>query len=348
MQTLAELKEWVRRGSPYHPEEYGDVKAVQEGDLLLLNYTDSAQYANRWNWFERVCRGIVFNVKTGELVARPFDKFFNLGEHHKDLKGHIVTVTEKLDGSLGILIRDKGYRIVTRGSFSSKQAQWATEYLNTHYPSLENLPDSLTLLFEIVYPNNRIVVDYGKRESLVLLAARDRGSGKYLPFYPELFNLATTYGFELPKVYNFNCLEDIITAAGKLGTDFEGWVVEMSDGNRWKVKGDAYLELFRLIKFASYKQVAELVRDGKINEFIEKTPSHLISEIKTWKDDIEDKVSSAKADVELAFRFAPKGDRKSFALWVEDECPELAPYMFLRLDGKDYTALIFKRSFGIV
>ncbi|HRF99146.1 MAG TPA: hypothetical protein PLZ51_28235, partial [Aggregatilineales bacterium] len=74
----------------------------------------------------------------------------------------------KMDGSLGILYRWQGaYYIATRGNFDSDQAIWATIFLRTHY-DLHNLADEYTLLFEIIYPDNRIVVNYGQRQDLVL------------------------------------------------------------------------------------------------------------------------------------------------------------------------------------
>jgi hypothetical protein len=56
--------------------QYGYVNVTERGDLLLFDYTTRAHIANRWNFFERVCRGLIINKKTGEIVARPFDKFF--------------------------------------------------------------------------------------------------------------------------------------------------------------------------------------------------------------------------------------------------------------------------------
>ena len=43
----------------------------------------------------------------GRIVARPFDKFFYWMANGMRASGHIVTVTEKADGSLGILYRHK-------------------------------------------------------------------------------------------------------------------------------------------------------------------------------------------------------------------------------------------------
>src|SRR5690349_7854618 len=108
---------------------YGDVYAAYSDDLVLFNYTALAQYNERWNWFELNSRGLILNTKTGEVVALPFPKFFNWGEGGRTTTAAIQSITEKIDGSLGILYRANGeFRIATRGAFHSEQAVWATRY----------------------------------------------------------------------------------------------------------------------------------------------------------------------------------------------------------------------------
>lgn len=74
--TLVDLQTLVTAGvTDWKP--YGDVGTDRDGDLLIFNYTPKAQYATRLNFFERVSRGLIVHRKTGEIVARPFDKFYN-------------------------------------------------------------------------------------------------------------------------------------------------------------------------------------------------------------------------------------------------------------------------------
>jgi len=70
-------------------------------------------------------------------------------------------VYEKLDGSLGILYWvDDEPRVATRGSFTGVQAQRGTAILRARYGHVAFRTD-VTYLFEILFPENRIVVDYG-------------------------------------------------------------------------------------------------------------------------------------------------------------------------------------------
>ena len=328
-------------------EQFGNVRAVYKDGMVLFNYTHAAQYEGRWNWFERVSRGLIMDAATGEVIARPFDKFWNWGEGGRKAtwEHHIVTVTEKIDGSLGILYRDNGmHKIATRGSFDSEQAVWATNHLTGYY-DMCRLPPEFTLLFEIVYPENRIVVDYGDDEDLFLLAIRNRFTGEYLPFYPDVYEWAEFFGFPTPRVCSFNNVTDIIAATDNLPITEEGWVVEFSNGQRFKFKGDRYLEIHRIISVASFKRVLDSVANGTFEEMIAVVPDELLDEIRGWKGEIDDVVAHKKAVIESVFSKAPKHDRKTFALWVKDNRPELAPYLFRRLDGQDYTNLIYKLAF---
>lgn len=325
--------------------QYGDVKTVVHDDLILFDYTDKATFANRWNWFERVSRGLVLNRFTGEVVARPFGKFFNYGEGGRLPTGHIVEVSEKLDGSLGILYRHQGrYHICTRGSFTSDQAVWATTWLNAHY-KLDGLPDHLTLLFEIVYPENRVVVNYGERAELVLIGARNRFTDYDFPFFPVVSGLANRYGFATPDTFPTTHVENLLAAAKSLDANHEGWVIRFSDDSRWKIKGDRYQEIHRLISQASYRRVLEAVQGGSYEQWIASIPDEFLADVRRWRDDIHRRIETVLLRINAAFDDAPKSSRKEFALWVNAHHPKLAPYLFARLDNKDPLPLIYKIEF---
>jgi RNA ligase len=301
-----------------------------------------------WNYFETVSRGLIINRVTGEIVARPLDKFFNWMERGRKAKGHIVTVTEKVDGSMGILYRHDGkFRVATRGSFNSEQAQWATEYLNTHF-NLEGLDESLTLIFEIVYPQNRVVVDYGDREDLVLLAARNRFTGETLPFWGDhnqlgVYEIAYKYGFNTPQVYNFNDMTAIIERCGIIDGNQEGFVVEFSDGSRWKLKGDRYLELHKLVSGTSFKNTVRAYMSNSLDKWLDSLPDEFIPQVKVWQSEIEAFVTSRKEAVTNAFSSSPIGiSRRAFVKWVQDNYPELKHHLFAMVDGKDFMQIVFK------
>lgn len=172
------IKPYIEKGlisEQAHPED---------ANVRIFNYTQACQFEQAWDDVTRQCRGLIMRISTGEILARPFPKFFNYGEHVS--KGWAIPTTEpeiyeKLDGSLGILYALNGKPwIATRGSFTSEQALWATEWWRDH---IAMLPErNQTHLFEIVAMWNRIVVKYDY-EGLVHLTTLDTEKGTTIPYF---------------------------------------------------------------------------------------------------------------------------------------------------------------------
>jgi RNA ligase len=317
-----------------------------EFPLTIYNYSPKATYESFWTEETLTCRGLIL-ADDGEIVARPFDKFFNWGEGGRTSTADIVNVTEKMDGSLGILYRWQGqFYVATRGSFDSQQAIWASKFLQKHYAlALENLSEDLTLLFEIIYPENRVVVDYKGRRELTLLTIRNRFTGEYCPWF-TVETAGRIYGFPLPKVYSsFDTPAVILELAKALDPNSEGWVVEFADGQRFKFKGESYLELHRLISGLSFKNTLACMSSGTLKELLEVIPNEFLDQVNDWINQINNRVLSIRGAVITHYQEAPKASRKEYALWVQANCKELAPYMFARLDERDIDELIYKMAF---
>ncbi|MFD7669071.1 RNA ligase [Streptomyces sp. NPDC059788] len=142
--------------------------------LRILNYTEKAQFEREWNEVTRQCRGLITD-RQGRILTRPYARFFNYSEHPEGTFSldEKVVVTDKLDGSLGILypLPDDGYAIATRGSFASGQAVHATKSWQERYADTAQIKPGVTYLFEIIFPENRIVCDYGTLDDLVSAAS---------------------------------------------------------------------------------------------------------------------------------------------------------------------------------
>jgi len=327
--------------------KYGDVYTKQKGDLLLFNYTNEAQYARRWNFFERVSRGLIIDKVSGEVIARPFDKFYNWGENDRKSDAPITSIIEKLDGSLGILYHHGSYRIATRGSFDGEQAQWATKYLHDNYKdALVALSwhISATLLFEIIYPENRIVVDYKGAEGLYLIGVRNRFTGEYLS-YNGLIEFNKRFNFAVPRRYDFKDVDSIKQKLSMLDHNVEGWVVEFEDGQRFKFKGKEYLRVHKIIHQISFKNTLEAHQYGKVEELLSLIPDEFIEEVNKYILLIERTIKIVQMMVNAAFIEAPKDTRKKFALWAAKNYKPFMVYLFAKLDGKDILPLIYKFGF---
>ena len=229
----------------------GYVSARSEEGLIVYNYTAAAQYSGTWNEATLVCRGLIADAD-GRVVARPFGKFFNHDEPQVPVMPSDATmiVTEKWDGSLGILYTalDGTKRISTRGSTRSDQAREGTRIWREKYEGLDFGP-GVTPLFEIVYPSNRIVVDYRGMRDLVLLAVIDNATGADLPL--------ERYDWPGPQAaqIRFETLADLAAHMERPrpseGIE-EGFVIRFDTGPaephpRIKMKWADYLELHKIV-----------------------------------------------------------------------------------------------------
>lgn len=119
--------------------------------------------------------------------------------------------------------------------------------------ALSNLDRSMTYLFEIIFPENRIVVDYGKREELILLAIIDTKTGKEFP--PK------DVGF--PIVKRYDGIKDLKDLQALEEDNREGFVVRFKSGYRLKIKFAEYLRIHKLITKVSSIVVWEYLRTGQ-------------------------------------------------------------------------------------
>jgi hypothetical protein len=71
--------------------------------LFIHNYSEKTQFDKRWDEVTMSCRGLILD-NNGDVIARPWKKFFNYGEGRLKIDDVMpVEVTDKMDGSLGIL-----------------------------------------------------------------------------------------------------------------------------------------------------------------------------------------------------------------------------------------------------
>jgi len=223
-------------------------RSAEKGSgLEVFVYTNQCVYDGNWNLFSLIARGLVVDRLARRVVATPFPKFFNYAEVAATgavPEGMPFEVTEKVDGSLGIVFHHAGaWRVATKGALASEQAVWAGDYLNRQC-STAGLRPGVTYLCEIVYPGSRVVVRYGF-DGLVLLGAYDE-KGHELD-RPQLTAAAGAAGMRMVEPHACNSLDELAAAARSLGRDREGFVVRFADGFRMKVKGAEYLRVHRLI-----------------------------------------------------------------------------------------------------
>lgn len=327
------------RSGAFTSQYKGLVNVKEQGPLVLLNYTDECAYRREWNEVTLFCRGVIIDTRTWTVAAWPFPKFFNINEMPETqveaLPAEPFAVYEKIDGSLGILYRgeDGQPAIASRGSFTSEQAVRGTQMLR-NLAHLDELPDSLTLVFEIVYSENPSVLKYDF-EGLVLLAIFNRETGEELP-WSEVTGWAACLGCHLPKVYQFGSLTEAIASRVALGSDVEGYVVRFASGFRVKLKGDAYLTLHKLVWGLSKKRVFEALVAGSYEDFLRQLPEEFRPGVEMMAEAIREQARDLETEARGLFAEAPKGDRKTFAIWMQSRArPDLKGALFQLLDGRE-------------
>lgn len=256
-----------------------------EYDLLIHNYTPVCQYSFAWDDMTRMCRGLITDLQ-GTIIARPFPKFFNLAEHFgNDCKLPPINwkqnfvVTEKFDGSLGVLYpTPKGYMIATRGSFTSEQAIKGTMML-AHLQ--QNFDPQYTYLFEILYADNRIVVDYGGAEKLVLLDVIETTTGKSVYDFERF-----TREIGCDGVFDMQLTKEQIESVS--GANREGVVVRFEDGTRIKVKIEEYVRLHRLITGTNARSIWDILRTGgNLTELLDRVPDEYYDWVKKTEKELQ-------------------------------------------------------------
>jgi RNA ligase len=301
--------------------------------LAILNYTERCTYERAWTEVTRTCRGLIYDTATDHIVARPFGKFFNYGEHPDgslDLTAP-ADVTDKLDGSLGILYATgDGWAIATRGSFTSEQAIRATRLFRSHYAGFEP-PDGMTVLFEIIYPGNRIVVDYGGMD-LVVLGAVDIATGETVS--PDWVSL---WPGPVAETMSARTLAEALALPPRHGR--EGVVVRMGDSTMVMIKQGDYVALHRLITGMNARVVWERIGDGESADTI---CQGIPEEFWPWVREVGGElireknriIDEATTEHERILASLPEGwTRKDYAMAAVKS--PLRAWLFNLLDGRD-------------
>lgn len=304
---------------------------------LIHNYTDAATWDQAWTPATVACRGLITHAESGEVLARPLKKFFNVGQAHAPevaLEEKVV-VTDKLDGSLGILFPtpDGGHQIATRGSFASEQALWATAHYLERYAGVFTPNPAWTYLFEIVYADNRIVLVY-PFEGLVLLGAVDVATGVSVP----LEEAAAAWPGPVAETFQFASFGEALAAPAR--ENAEGFVVWVPDRDvRVKIKQEDYLRLHRILSNTNARHIWEILAAGQ----------DLAVEFADAPDEWHAWVAGIAADLRIAHEALigdarkahqeilaglPEGfERRDYAM-IAGQHP-LRPYLFLLLDGSE-------------
>lgn len=328
------------------PEFYCTLKEYHEKNVGVMNYFVIGYHYTDENTFNpddpllpilAECRGLIYNHK-GELISRPYHKFFNLNEKSFTMIDSInfkvksPLIMEKLDGSMIRAIpfdNDNGFVFATKAGITdvsrevdhwlNNECENKSEYVKYIRSSFLN---ELTMIFEWVSPKNRIVVKYDK-PNLLLTGIRDNKNGGYLSrlYINRHESIIPWCKLYLTADYH-DFITNLKTRISNDGEMHEGVVLRFNDGHMLKCKTQEYIDLHRVMSNAtSEKFVSKLILEDKLDDVVPIIPADVRSAMTAYQSSIHSNLQkSSKSFVETYLNIVDElgedVDRKTFAIHV--------------------------------
>jgi RNA ligase len=254
--------------------------------LIGLNYTPVAHntlhnYPGGWTPAIRLCRGIVFD-RFGNLVAKPFEKFFNHGEQPEstDLPDGPFTATVKYDGHLGIVFEHGGHwHVTTRGDFTSRTSKVAGEMLRDYVRDnkwTRRLDYDINPLVEVINPSTKVHLKY-RSSRFILIGAYDRKTLHDFD-YSELRSLGRLLGLPVTERWQGESVADLVGLMADLTVkNREGFVARFEGGLRVKFKFASYINLMVASKL-SMGYVLNRILSGTTEKMFSNLPEEIRDE----------------------------------------------------------------------
>lgn len=315
---MLERTDWLE-----HLENDLHISVVRDGDLASLKYNQiESPMADP---MVQQCRGMVVDVAQRRVLAWPYNKFWNHGEHlAAPIDWASARVQEKLDGSLMILHYrgiDYGWCVASSGhptaggSFGSDTRTFRDAFWQVAADRLWHRAADVrvTYMFELCDSPNRVVVRHD-RPRLVLHGARWLDTGLELTS-AELAEHAAQMHCELVSEFPIGTVDACLAAAEALDPlRQEGFVVVDDAFNRVKIKSPRYVILHHLKGEATPRRAFELWQTGDTEELLNSFPEFR-PVIEPIQADLDLIAEQCVKDFEENM---PRATRKEFAMAVKD------------------------------
>lgn len=307
------------------PELEIDVTYSDDGRLAIFNYSQT--HKDKTHPVIMECRGVVLEANTFRCIAKPFNRFFNLGqvpELEQKFNFNSFRALEKIDGSVCIVYHYDGrWRLNTRGSFAkqtilgpnSNSPTWEGLFF-PFFKNLEKVPTNLTIVAEGCSVYNKIVTHFSEPK-VVMLSAVNRDTCEELS-EGEQEALALLIELPTPKEYNFSSLEELKSYADAQHFEFEGFVLKDDTSKRIKYKNSNYCNVHSLKSnnniFLPRYAIPQIL-NGNMDDILAKW-----NEYRPTIEPIIEKILAVKSQTFLTWtRVRDIVDQKSFALAIQNE-----------------------------
>lgn len=257
------------------------------GNISSFNFTNKAFYDKVWDEQTTKARGLYLDTFKGKVVARAYDKFFNINERPETkfdmLQNKLqfpVTAYVKENGYLGIVSYDEyndDLFIASKSTIDSQFAQWLKEaiYNQITEENREKMKqyakdNNVSFVFENVdMKNDPHIIEYPESKLYLLdIVYNQMNFAKY--DYETMCDIAHQFGltpkekaFEIANWQDFyDWYYDILEEDYEYnGRKIEGFVIEDSVGYMTKLKL-AYYNFWKFMRAISH----EAIRNGYIKK----------------------------------------------------------------------------------
>lgn len=291
---------------------------------------------NPLNAVRRECRGVKFDSVTGNIIARPYHKFFNVGERSETLMENINfnyrhTNLNKLDGSMIHPMMVNGViRWATKMGITDTSMQ-AEEFiaLNPIYQELANncIHNDFTPIFEWCSNKNRIVLDY-PRDQLILTAVRHMIDGTYFS-YSSIKAMGETWKIPIVEKSKYSIIE--------IGNaeNIEGIALRFDNGHMVKIKSEWYVLRHKSKDtIMREKNVLEYITTDKVDDVIPFLIEADAAKLRDYQIQVEAAIRDTASLITMeysAYVMKAQGSRKAFA---EMNKGLYKNFIFKMLDGR--------------
>jgi len=278
-----------------------------------------------------------------KVVCHGLNKFFNMEEPcAATIDWHCFNILEKMDGTNIRLWYDEGeWHISTLGTIFADNDEYGVMFKKACGNFLQyvaNLDPNFTYVYELVGPQNRIVVRYEETAAYFICKRNLETDLESLEAPEAIYGNVKTI-----PVYTAKNKWDAIQLRNRLPENVEGMVVCDSHFNRVKLKTDWYLELHRVKGngVCNVKRVVKLWQLEGLDDFIAAFP-----EYSDFVEPIMDEIRALVNGSEVAFHSLREVEmpRKVFAAKVQQYAPLVQACCYALLDGKCENAAAFFKA----
>ena len=299
----------------------------------------------------RECRGLKFDRETGQVIARPYHKFFNVNERAEtavaglslDQPHHIL---EKLDGSMIHAVPvGREFRFCTKMGITD--VSMGAEAFVARNPNIYQLVRDLyglglTVIFEWCSPQQRIVIDY-HHDQLIITAVRENVSGQYWT-YDQLLAVGTEYGVPVVGALagSMSNMESLIEHTRGL-ENAEGYVVRWANGHMTKIKADHYVLLHRTKdQIRQEKNVIDLIVNEKSDDLKPMLDAVDLENFVRFETEFWQGVAQVCLELESVYRSGDQYEnRRDFAVeFVQKQPAHLRPLLYELRNGREVRAVV--------